>query len=109
MDFTQILLVAFLVESLIQTIKPIYDRKKGWNKDALIALFVGVGLCALVKVNLFSFLNLPVLIGDATISQYVGIFLTGLITSRGANLAHDVLMFVQNSSNSVGNSTNAVG
>jgi hypothetical protein len=98
MDFNQLLLVAFLVESLIQTIKPIYDKEKGWNKDALIALIVGVGICALVKVNLFETVNLPISIGDKVVSNYIGIVLTGIIASRGSNLAHDVLKFVQNAS-----------
>jgi len=97
MDINQLLLVAFLVESLIQTIKPIYDRSKGWNKDAFIALVAGVGICYLLKVDLFVMADLP-LVGDAVINHYVGIVLTGIIASRGSNLAHDALKFVQNAS-----------
>jgi hypothetical protein len=107
MDINQLLLIAFLVESFIQTIKPIYDRQKGWNKDSMISLIIGISLCLLVKINLFAFLNLPVLIGDPVISEYVGIVLTGIIASRGANLAHDLLKFVQTSSAS--NIVSAVG
>jgi hypothetical protein len=107
MDFNQILLVAFLVESLIQTFKPIYDKEKGWNKDAIIALVVGVGLCFLLNINLFYTFNIPINIGNDIASYYSGIVLTGIIASRGSNLAHDILKFVQNAS--VSNSINAVG
>lgn len=107
MDINELLLIAFLVESFIQTIKPIYDREKGWNKDSMISLIIGISLCLLVKVNLFTFLNLPVLIGDPVLSEYIGIVLTGIIASRGANLAHDLLKFVQTSASS--NAVTAVG
>ena len=98
MDFNQILLVAFLVESIIQTIKPIYDKEKGWNKDAFIALIAGVSICFLLEVDLFKMANLPLYLGDPVINHYIGIGLTGLIASRGSNLAHDALKFVQNAS-----------
>ena len=96
MDFNQILLVAFLVEALIQTIKPVYDREKGWNKDALIALVVGIGICFLMNVDLFEIADLSFSIPDPVVNHYVGIVLTGIIASRGSNLAHDALKFVQN-------------
>ncbi|HBG74420.1 MAG: hypothetical protein A2X25_13965 [Chloroflexi bacterium GWB2_49_20] len=98
MDFNQLLLVAFLAESLIQTLKPLYDKEKGWNKDSLIAVIVGVGLCFIVNVNLFKIANLTLYSGDEVVNQYIGIVLTGLIASRGSNLAHDLLKFVSNAS-----------
>jgi hypothetical protein len=98
MDFNQLLLVAFLVESLIQTIKPVYDREKGWNKDALVALVMGIGICFLMRVDLFEIVGLSFNIGDAVVTHYVGTVLTGIIASRGSNLAHDALKFVQNAS-----------
>jgi len=99
MEFNQLLLVAFLVESIIQTIKPIYDKEKGWNKDVFIALIAGVGLCFLLEVDLFKMANLPLYKNDPVINHYVGIVLTGFIASRGSNLAHDALKFIQNASN----------
>jgi hypothetical protein len=98
MELNQLLLVAFLVESLIQTIKPLYDRSKGWNLDALIALVVGIGFCYLVNVNLFSIVNINLDFGDPIINHSVGVVLTGVIASRGSNFAHDMLKYVQNSS-----------
>ncbi len=98
MEFNQLLLVAFLVESIIQTIKPIYDKEKGWNKDAFIALIAGIGICFLLEVDLFKMANLPLYVKDPVINHYIGIVFTGLIASRGSNLAHDALKFVQNAS-----------
>ena len=98
MEFDQLLLVAFLVESLIQTIKPLYDRTKGWKVDALFALIVGISFCFLVNVNLFSIVDIDLDFGDPVINQTVGLVLTGIIASRGSNLAHDLLKFVQKSS-----------
>ena len=106
MDINKLLLVAFLVESLIQTIKPLYDRSKGWNKDAFIALVAGISICYLLNVDLFKMAELT-LVSDAMINHYVGIVLTGIIASRGSNLAHDALKFVQNAS--VTNLESAVG
>lgn len=101
MDFKQLLLVAFLVESLIQTIKPIYDRGKGLNLDAILALAVGIGFCFLVKINLFQIVNLPLNVGNKMATDILEIVLTGIIASRGSNLAHDLFKFVQRSSEPV--------
>ncbi len=91
MDFGQITLVAFLVEAIIQAIKPIYDKSKGFNLDAVISLGIGILVCVLTGFDLFSRLgfNMP---------QYVGPVLTGVIASRGSNLAHDALKFVESRS-----------
>ncbi len=91
MDFTQLALVAFLVEAIIQTIKPVYDPEKGWNRDALLALAGGIVLCVLTGVDLFKQLGLPIPI------PYVGPMLTGIIASRGSNVVHDIFKFVEQS------------
>ena len=91
MEFNQLLLVAFLVESLIQTIKPLYDRTKGWNLDALIALIIGIGFCVLVNVNLFSIVDIDLGFSNPAVNHSLGVVLTGMVASRGSNLAHDLL------------------
>lgn len=97
MDFKQLLLVAFLVESLIQTIKPIYDRKRGFSFDSILAMAVGIGFCFVIKANLFQVVNLHLDVGNKMASEIVEIVLTGIIASRGSNLVHDMFKFVQNS------------
>ena len=98
MELSQLLLVAFLVESLIQTIKPLYDHSNGWNLDALIALVVGIGFCYIINVDLFSIVNINLDFGDPVINHAVGVVLTGVVASRGSNFAHDLLKYVQKSS-----------
>jgi cytosine/uracil/thiamine/allantoin permease len=90
MDLTQLAIVAFLVESLLQTVKPLYDREKGWNKSALFALVVGVVICLLTSTDLFTKVGLTISV------PYVGSVLTGVLASRGSNFLHDIFKFVQN-------------
>jgi hypothetical protein len=52
----------------------------------------------MVNVNLFKIVNLTLYVGDEVVNHYIGLVLTGLIASRGSNLAHDLLKFVQNAS-----------
>lgn len=108
-NFNQLLLAAFLVESLIQTLKPIYDKEKGWNKDALFALVISILVCVLIKIDLFTTVGLPIEIGNTTIGIYIGAVLTGVIASRGSNLAHDILKFVENKAGASVSSGNPVG
>lgn len=89
LDFTHLILVAFLVESLIQTLKPIYDKETGWNMDKIISVFVGILVCLVTNVDLFTELGFMVSI------PYLGSVLTGVIASRGSNFVHDILKFVQ--------------
>ncbi len=103
MDFPQLALVAFLIESLIQTFKPLYDKDKGWNKDALLALFVGIVLCVATKVDLFVAVGLPISV------PYVGATLTGVLASRGSNFVHDILKFVEGKSDAPDFGTGPVG
>lgn len=108
-NFNQLLLAAFLVESLIQTIKPIYDKEKGWNRDAIIALLVSILICVLIKIDLFATVGLPIEIGNTSIGTYIGAVLTGVIASRGSNLAHDLLKFVENKAGTSAGSGTPVG
>jgi hypothetical protein len=89
LNMTQLVIVAFFVESLIQTIKPIYDKEKGWNSDALLALGIGILVCLLTSTDIFDQVGLPLLV------PYVGSVLTGIMASRGSNIAHDLFKWVQ--------------
>ncbi|RME87651.1 MAG: hypothetical protein D6770_08900 [Anaerolineae bacterium] len=91
MDFTRLALVAFFVEAIVQTIKPLYDPEKGWNRNVLLALAGGIIVCVLTGVDLFAQLGLAIPI------PYVGSVLTGIIASRGSNVVHDVFKFVEQS------------
>ncbi len=89
LDFTHLALVAFLVEALLQTIKPIYDKETGWNMDKIISIIVGIVVCLVTNVDLFAELGFVVAV------PYLGSVLTGVIASRGSNFVHDIFKFVQ--------------
>ena len=99
MDINQVILAAFLVESLIQTIKPIYDRERGWNSDVILALIISITVCMLVEIDLFTRVGLAILVPNDVVGSYIGSALTGIIVSRGSNLAHDLLKYVENIAN----------
>lgn len=93
MDFTHLALVALLIEAIIQTLKPVYDKEKGFNRDAVFSLIVGIAICLLTGVDFFAELGLPIGI------PFVGSALTGIIASRGSNVVHDIFKFVQAKAN----------
>lgn len=87
-DLQQILAAAFLVEALIQTLKPVYDKEKGWNRSALFSLAAGILICLFIDVDIFRQL------GFAEKIPYLGSILTGVIVSRGSNFVHDIFKYV---------------
>ncbi|HAE59921.1 MAG TPA: hypothetical protein DCG54_10560 [Anaerolineae bacterium] len=89
LDFTHLALVAFLVEALIQTIKPIYDKETGWKLDKVVSIIVGILVCLTTNVDLFAELGFVVSV------PFLGSVLTGVIASRGSNFVHDIFKFVQ--------------
>lgn len=103
LDFTHLVLVAFLVEALIQTLKPIYDKETGWNLDKIISVFVGILVCLVTSVDLFAELGFVVSI------PYLGSVLTGVIASRGSNFVHDIFKFVQGKAESQQTELEGVG
>ena len=58
-------------------------------------MLVSILICVLVKIDLFATVGLPIEIGDTFIGTYIGAVLTRVIASRGSNLAHDLLKFVE--------------
>ncbi|GAB4490893.1 MAG: hypothetical protein OHK0031_14160 [Anaerolineales bacterium] len=88
LNLQQLAIVAFLVEAIIQTIKPVYDKEKGWNKSALFSLAVGILVCLFTGVDLFKEL------GFSGQIPYLGSVLTGIIASRGSNFVHDIFKYV---------------
>lgn len=87
-DLQQILAAAFLVEALIQTLKPVYDKEKGWNRSALFSLAAGILICLFIDVDIFRQLGFEEKI------PYLGAILTGVIVSRGSNFVHDIFKYV---------------
>lgn len=103
LDFAHLALVAFLVEALIQTLKPIYDKEKGWNRDKVVSIIVGILVCVVTNVDLFAELGFVVSV------PYLGSVLTGVIASRGSNFVHDIFKFVQGKAEAETNELVGVG
>ncbi|MEW5828341.1 MAG: hypothetical protein AB1846_05570 [Chloroflexota bacterium] len=103
LNLTQLTLVAFLVESLIQTFKPLYDKEKGWNKNSLLALAVGIVVSVATGFDLFELLGIEVQF------PYVGSVLTGILASRGSNFLHDIFKFVEQRAHTEPSASNPVG
>ncbi len=87
MTLVTILILAITVEALIEYGKLIFQKKINWKQ--LVALLLGVLLAIAANVDLYA------LVGVTFIVPYVGVVLTGIIFSRGANYVADFLKMIQ--------------
>jgi len=83
--FWQLLVVALLIEAIVNNLKPLWDKTKGFQIDNLISLVLAVIVCVLVGVDIFTLVGLPMII------PYVGSVLTGILVCRGANVLHELV------------------
>ncbi len=89
MTLNQLAVTAFLVETLLQTIKPLYDKEKGWHADQVYAIILGIIVCLGTGVDIFALVGIPMKI------PYLGMVLTGVLASRGSNVMHDIIKYLQ--------------
>lgn len=80
----ELLILAVLVESLVQIVKSLFDNGK-LNRTVLVSIAVGLLLAFTIDLDIFSILGL-----EARIA-FVGVIATGLLISRGANFVHDLI------------------
>ena len=73
-----------LIESIVQNLKPFWDKEKAWSWDALVALIVGLIVCIAGGIDIFSGLGVPLAV------PFLGSVLTGVIAMRGSSLAHSL-------------------
>lgn len=77
--------IAIVAESIWETIKMMgKDGKFNW--DRIGAMVVGLLIAFGTGVDLFQTLGIPFRI------PYIGVLLTGLLISRGANFIHDLFL-----------------
>ncbi|HHT66063.1 MAG: hypothetical protein ACOX25_05710 [Caldicoprobacterales bacterium] len=77
--------IAIVAESIWETIKMMgKDGKFNW--DRIGAMIVGLLIAFGTGADLFQMLGIPFRI------PYLGIFLTGMLISRGANFIHDLFL-----------------
>lgn len=84
MGFVQFLVIAFIVEAIWETLKMVWQDGK-LSIDRVGAVIVGLLLALGTRLDLLEMIGVP------TYIPYMGIVLTGLLISRGANFAHDLL------------------
>lgn len=83
MDFTQLVIIAILVEAIWENIKMIYQNKK-LSVSMIGSLIISIIICCIANVDVFP------MIGFKMSIPVVGSIFTGIICSRGANLVSDL-------------------
>lgn len=80
----QLIVGAFLLESIVETIKLLFEDGQ-FNKTKAGSVLLSIGFCLLYKFDLLKSLGF-----DSGIAA-VGMVLTGILFSRGSNFIHDIL------------------
>lgn len=88
MNFTALLVTAFLAEAIWETFKMVWQNGK-ISVDRIGSMAVGLLIAVGAGVDLFAMVGAPLQI------PYVGMVLTGFLISRGSNFVHDLLAQVQ--------------
>ena len=83
-----------IVESVWETLKMVWQEGK-LSIDRIGSLAVGIAIAFTWPVDLFS------VVGYSFAYPVVGLILTGIIISRGANFVHDILKAVGTAAKSV--------
>lgn len=83
MEFSQLIIIAILVEAIWENLKMIYNKKK-LNLNRIGSLVLGMMICVVFRIDIFPIVGL-----SATI-PFIGSILTGIIVSRGANFVNDL-------------------
>lgn len=89
MNILSLLILAFLGESLWETLKMTFDKGK-LSYDRIGALAIGILLSLSTGADITSLSGVPLKI------PYLGMILTGILISRGANFVHDILKSINN-------------
>ncbi len=82
--FTQIIIMAFLVEAIWETLKLLWQEGKA-NTNSIGALVVGILIAFTLQVDIFVAIGLEPVIGT------IGVVCTGILISRGGNYIHDFI------------------
>jgi len=87
-NILMLVVAAMIGESVWETLKMIWQEGK-LSIDRIGALVIGL------LIALSGNLDLPALVGIPFIVPYLGMILTGILISRGANFVHDLLVKIQ--------------
>lgn len=89
MSITSVIILAAIGEAVWETLKMVWQENK-LNADRIGALILGEVLAFGTGLNLMDIVGVPFKI------DVIGIILSGILISRGANFLHDLLATVGN-------------
>ena len=90
MDLMGLVIVAMVGEAVWESFKMVWQQGK-LNKDRLGALIVGLVISFSTGLDLLTLVGVP-----TTKIPFLGVFLTGVLISRGSNFMHDILSSMDN-------------
>ena len=85
-----LVIAATICESIWETLKMIWQQGK-FDIDRIGALVLGLLIAVAGQLDMFA------LVGIKLVVPYLGMILTGILFSRGANFVHDLLNKIQKS------------
>jgi hypothetical protein len=83
MEYSQILIIALLIEAIWENCKSIWQKGKV-SIDMIGSLLMSILVCILTKSDIFALVGVEISI------EYIAFVLTGIVVSRGANFVHDL-------------------
>lgn len=90
-----LVIVAFLIEAVVETVKPLWDPEKRTElPDRLAGLAVGELTAIVGGFDVFAANSVPLANLEA-LGAWPGIVLTGILLSRGANFMHSLVNLAQ--------------
>lgn len=87
-EMATVLILAMTVEALVEYANIIF-AEQAFNWKQLAAALLGVSLAVLAQVDLFQ------VVGVTFAIPFVGMILTGILFSRGANYVSDFIKLIQ--------------
>lgn len=88
----QIIVISMLCEAVWESLKMVWQGEKHLTLDKFGALVMSVLISFATGLDLLVLLEI-----DSSI-PYIGVLLTGILLSRGANFLHDLISKLSNSS-----------
>ncbi|TDT63437.1 hypothetical protein [Fonticella tunisiensis] len=89
MNILSLIIIALIGEAVWETLKMTWQQGKV-SIDRIGALIIGLLLALGTGLDLMAMIGVPMKV------PYVGMILTGLLISRGANFVHDILASINN-------------
>jgi hypothetical protein len=87
-ELAKLVVLAMMGESIWESLKMLWQKGK-LHIDRVGALAVGLLLAVGTGIDLFELVKIPLIV------PYLGMVLTGILISRGANFIHDLLKRIE--------------